>query len=97
MNKKQQQQIWESYVNNENARDEKMRLPAGKIGQLHRKEMSAGKAGKPWGDETPVLEGVRCECKDCVHWIVGDRCKAESISITRSKECATYQPARSDV
>lgn len=72
MKRNEDKLIWES-----------MRLPAGKVGQLHRKEMSAGEAGKPHGDETPVLEGVNCSCKNCVHWVVGDLCGAEEISLSK--------------
>jgi len=60
------------------------------------KSLAAGIAGKPWGDETPILEGVNCDCQTCAYWVVGDKCKAESISIMKNPEnglpaCATYE------
>lgn len=93
MKRNEDELIWES-----------MRLPAGKVGQLHRKEMPAGKAGKPWGDETPVLEGVNCSCKDCVHWVEGDLCGAQEISLSKVPNddygavviCETFEAGRSD-
>lgn len=99
--KTERQQIWESYLNNE-----QKGMSAGRIGHLHgdRPEKgdrekyifpSTGEAGKPWGDETKVLEGVECDCETCDYWVVGDLCKAESISIMKGPDgqgpvCATY-------
>lgn len=75
--KTERQQIWESYLNNEQDG-----MEAGRIGHLHT-DKSAGEAGKPWGDETSVLEGVNCSCKSCIHWVVGDLCGAEEISLSK--------------
>ena len=62
------------------------------------RSLAAGRAGKPWGDATSILEGVNCDCQTCVYWVVGDKCKAESISIMKSPVnglpvCATYSEA----
>jgi hypothetical protein len=84
MKQSEQDNIWESYILNEDREEGSMNVPA-------------GTAGKPWGDETPVLEGVNCDCQSCAHWVVGDLCKAESISILKRDgvpACGTYTPGR---
>ncbi|MDC3298544.1 DUF1540 domain-containing protein [bacterium] len=94
MKQNDQDKIWESYIVNEDIGDN-MRASAGRIGKLHT-DQPAGEAGKPWGDETPVLEGVNCDCQSCAHWIVGDLCKAESINIVKRDgvpACGTYTSA----
>jgi hypothetical protein len=91
MKQTDQDKIWESYAVNEDVGDN-MRLSAGRVGSLHT-DKSAGEAGKPWGDKTSVLEGVSCDCKSCVNWVVGDLCKAESINIVKRDgvpACGTY-------
>ena len=89
------QRIWESYLNKED-----QGLPAGRVGHIHT-DQPAGKAGNPWGDETRILEGVNCECKSCTHWVVGDKCKAESISIMKTENgqpvCATYSESNTSI
>ena len=96
MKQTEQDKIWESYIHNE---DTPRGMPAGNIkaDRLHT-DKKAGKIGQLHEPETKVLEGVRCDCKDCIHWVVGDLCKAESISISKgwklpgeTPECVTYK------
>lgn len=86
MKQSEQDNIWESYILNEDRDQGRMNVPA-------------GTSGKPWGDETPVLEGVNCSCKSCVHWVVGDLCSAQAISLSKMPHddygavvvCETYK------
>lgn len=52
-----------------------------------------------------VLEGVNCSCKDCVHWVEGDLCGAQEISLSKVPNddygavviCETFEAGRSTV
>ena len=52
------------------------------------------------GTRPPSLEGVICECNDCVYWSRGNRCHAPKIHLNysfndrvqRICECKTYKP-----
>ena len=93
MNKNEYDKIWESYVNEGGMLDYHRQ-------RLAKQGLAAGEAGKPHGDATPVLEGVKCSCQDCSHWVVGDLCGASEISLSKTQNqqgmpaviCETYNP-----
>ena len=45
--------------------------------------MSGGEIGNLHGPESSFLEGVKCSCKACMHYVMGDLCGASSIELEK--------------